>query len=80
MTTIKNTEKIIPVKWSGWDQIDINIIALYDVEFTEDFGEFKSGEEFKILNVDYEIGYMRAYGVDGIEIIKSQEFKCVPIN
>lgn len=69
---------LIPITDDGWDSIDEMYLSLYDVEFTDDFGSFKKGEKFSILDIDFENGKLRAYDEDAEEIGREQDFACVP--
>jgi hypothetical protein len=73
-------EKTIPFTWEGWDDQDPLAHSYYKVEFVEDFGEFKSGEKFSSIFVDYSAGIIEAYNNEGTEVIKSQKYKAIPIN
>ena len=78
-TEIRAKEEIIPIEWSGWDEFVILSNIYYDVEFTEDFGEFKKGEKYRSAFVDYQKGLIEGYSDLGTEVVKSQKFKCTPI-
>lgn len=71
-------EKIIPVEWTGWNEIDINCITIYGVTFLEDFGVFKKGENYTSLNVDYGEGFLEYWKNEDER--KYQYFKACPIN
>jgi len=72
-------ELIIPIKWKSWDEFDILANFYFDVTFTNDFGNFKKGENFRSMLVDYQNGLVEGYSEDGKEVMKSQKFKCTPI-
>lgn len=72
------TEKVIPVSWERWDQLDVLAILLYEAKFTEDFGVFKEGEKFSSITVDYSRGYIEAYSEDGSEVVKRQDIIARP--
>lgn len=72
-------EKLIPFQWSGWDLQDALFHSYYDVEFTEDFGEFKAGEKYPSISIDYSNGLVEAYSDDGTEVVKKQSFVAKPI-
>lgn len=75
----KIQEVIIPFEWSGWDEMDILMNSYYNVTFTGDFGNFKKGESFSSITVDYQKGLVEGYNDDGSEVTKSQKFNCSPI-
>ena len=79
MTEHFNQEKIFPLKWKGFDDYGPNMICLYEVEFTSDFGIILKGEKFSSISICYEDGVIEAYDSSGIVIIKKQSFKCTPI-
>lgn len=78
-TELRAKEEIIPFEWSGWDEVNILVNIYYDVEFTENFGSFKKDEKFRSISVDCQKGLIEAYSEDGSEVIRSQKFKCTPI-
>lgn len=78
-TELRAKEEIIPFEWSGWDEVSILMNIYSDVEFTEDFGSFKKDEKFRSILVDYQKGLIEAYSEDGSKVIRSQKFKCTPI-
>ena len=71
-------EVIIPLKWNGWDEVDILMNIYYNVTFTGDFGVFKNEEKFTSVLVDYQKGVIEGYD-DAGEVLKTQKFKCLPI-
>jgi hypothetical protein len=71
-------EILFPIKWSGWDQLDVLFNTYYDVEFTNDFGLFKEGEKFSSISIDYSKGIIEAYDDNGEKVIKTQKYGCVP--
>lgn len=71
-------ENLFPIKWESWDTIDVLFNTYYDVEFTDDFGEFKKGEKFSSISIDYSKGIIEAYNDNGENIIKTQKYGCVP--
>lgn len=73
----KHKEKILPIEWVGWDEIDVNSYCFYDVTFTEDFGLFKKDENYTDIMVDNQNGILEAY--KNGEVVVSQKFKCIPI-
>ena len=72
-------EKTLPFKYNSWNQERILLNNYYSVEFTEDFGCFKLGEKFSSISVNYELGKIKAYGEDFISVLKTQEYKSIPI-
>lgn len=72
-------ETIIPFKWNGWDEVDILMNTYYGATFTEDFGSFKKDEKYSSILVDYQKGLVEGYNEEGTEVIRSQKFKCSPI-
>lgn len=74
----KIKEIILPLEWSGWNEIDINAITVYNVTFTEDFGVFKKGENYDHLNIFFGDGFIEYWKSEDIN--KVQHFKAVPIN
>jgi len=78
---MKHTEKLIPFGWDDWEEHDILLNSYYNVEFTEDFGEFKKGEKFSSITVDYIKGIIEAFiGSPSDDLkIKTVTFKATPI-
>jgi hypothetical protein len=76
-----NIERTIPFSWEAWDKQDELFHTYYDVEFLEDFGEFKKGSKFTLIDVDYGRGVIEVYGDNEgeLEVIKRQEYKAMPI-
>lgn len=74
----RHKEKILPIEWFGWGEIDSTCFYFMDVVFLEDFGVFQKGEVISYIQVDYDKGIIEAYQ-KGI-LIKTQQFKCFPIN
>lgn len=72
-------EFLLPIKWDGWDQVDILFNSYYNAEFTKDFGCFREGEKFSSISIDYSKGLIEAYNEDGDKVIKSQKYGCVPV-
>lgn len=67
-------EKTLPIKiLGGWDSVDMLFNNYYDVEFTEDFGVFKSGDKFTSISVNYDKGVVEAYDENG-EPVKQQKY------
>jgi len=61
-----------------WDDIDMLIINLYNVEFIVDFGPFRKGDKCEILTVDYNKGELVQHDKEGY-IIKSVHVEMKPI-
>ena len=79
-----NIEKTIPFSWKSWDEQDVLANTYYDVEFTDDFGEFKKGDKFKSIFVDYGEGIIEAYtgetGKNGdLKVVKKAQYRAVAI-
>lgn len=72
-------EKVLPIQWGGWDEIDICFVSFYDVTFTDDFGVFKKGDTYSSVSVNYQEGVIEAYNEEGTEVIASQSFNAKPI-
>ncbi len=72
-------EKVLPIQWSGWDEIDILFVSFYNVTFTDDFGVFKKGDTYSSVSVNYQEGVIEAYNEEGTEVIASQSFNAKPI-
>lgn len=72
-----NRETIIPVEWTGWNEIDINSITIYEAKFVEDFGIFKKDEVYPHLNIYYGQGFIEYCRSE--DDIKIQHFIAVPI-
>jgi len=69
-------EKLFPIKViGGWDMVDTLINNYYGVTFTEDFGAFKSGDEFSVITINYWDGIIDGYNKEGNEVLKTQKFK-----
>ncbi len=71
-------EATIPVTWEGWNEVDINVITIYRVNFLEDFGIFKKGEYYTSLNVNYAEGFIEYWENEFTQ--KIQYFKAQPID
>ena len=76
METYKET--IIPVEWTGWNEIDINAITIYNAKFTEDFGIFKKDEIYDHLNIFYDEGFIEYWKSETVN--KVQHFKAIPLD
>lgn len=74
----KIKEILIPFLWDGWDQIEVNFMQFYNVDFYQDFGPFLKGENFSSVSVDYLKGILEAYSEDGKEVIKRCKFTATP--
>lgn len=72
-------EKVLPIEWSGWDEIDILFVSFYNVTFTDNFGVFKKGDTYSSVSVNYQEGVIEAYNEEGTEVIASQSFNAKPI-
>ena len=72
-------EKVLPIQWSGWDEIDILFVSFYNVTFTDNFGVFKKGDTYSSVSVNYQEGVIEAYNEEGTEVIASQSFNAKPI-
>lgn len=75
----KKQEKVLPIQWEGWDEIDILFFSFYNVTFTDDFGVFKKGDTYSSVSVNYQEGVIEAYNEEGTEVIASQSFNAKPI-
>lgn len=75
----KKQEKVLPIQWEGWDEIDILLFSFYNVTFTDDFGVFKKGDTYSSVSVNYQEGVIEAYNEEGTEVIASQSFNAKPI-
>lgn len=73
-------ENLFPLTWKGWDHIDMLFNTYYDVEFTDDFGEFKKGEKYSSISINYSEGFIEAYDENGENVVKKQKYGCVPVN
>ena len=73
------TEKIFPITWKAWDEVGILTNQYYDVEFIDEFGEFKKGDKFKTITINYSEGIIEAYNESGKDIIKTQNWTAKPI-
>lgn len=69
-------DELFPFTWEGWDPVEMLEILLYGVQFTADFGIFKSGERLSSLTVDYDGGRITEFDDDG-NILRQQRFKVV---
>jgi len=72
-------EKVLPIQWSGWDEIDILFVSFCNVTFTDNFGVFKKGDTYSSVSVNYQEGVIEAYNEEGTEVITSQLFNAKPI-
>lgn len=75
----KKQEKVLPIRWGGWDEIDILFFSFYNVTFTDNFGVFKKGDTYSSVSVNYQEGVIEAYNEDGTEVIATQSFNAKPI-
>lgn len=75
----KKQEKVLPIQWEGWGEIDILLFSFYNVTFTDDFGVFKKGDTYSSVSVNYQEGVIEAYNEEGTEVIASQSFNAKPI-
>ena len=71
------THKILPITYQDYDYDPESFYYYYNVEFLEDFGNFKKGK-YEVITVDAIEGVIEHSTVSDIEII--QKFKCTPIN
>lgn len=72
-----NADKLFPLNYNGWDDIGILQIQLYEVEFTENFGLFTTGDKFDSLFISYDDGYMEGYNDN--KVVKKVRFGVVAI-
>jgi hypothetical protein len=42
--------------WENWDQLDTACLAFYDCTLIKDIGSHKVGEQFKVIDVDFQRG------------------------
>lgn len=75
----KHKEGILPIEWEEYDIHGESVYTFYNATFTEDFGDIKSGETFKRIGVDYQLGILETYSEDGQDVLNTIKFKCVPI-
>jgi len=75
----KEKETLVPILWDWWDQVEINFMQFYNVEFYENFGPFLKGESFSSVSVDYMRGIIEGYSEDGNEVVKSCKFTAIPL-
>ena len=77
---MKHQEKVIPFSWESWDQQDTMIFTFYKIEWSEDFGPFKSGDVLSFMDVDYEHGIIQwQTDEDNEQTIQSINFKAISI-
>jgi hypothetical protein len=67
----KKYEKTLPISWESWDDAGGFAIQFYEVEFLDNFGEFKKGEKVGCLFLCPLEGYLCAYDEEGEEIKKT---------
>jgi hypothetical protein len=53
------------LRFSAVDYVGSTCVLCYDAEFIEDFGTIKKGSKFFQVEVNYEGGWLIAYGDDG---------------
>jgi len=70
-------ERIIPIKWTKWDELDVTSFIFHDTIFMEDFGVFSKDEVVKTLVLDLikcTVTSINDFG-ETIEVLKEQKFK-----
>lgn len=61
----KFVEKVIPILWDNWDEMEVGAVLFYSVEFIEDWGPFKKGYKTSSLLMDIQRGIVATYNEDG---------------
>lgn len=51
--------------WNGWDQLDTMCFVFYDCTLIKDIGTHKVGEQFKVIDVDFEKGKLTLLSKSG---------------
>lgn len=72
-------DNLFPITWEESEFLDIITISYSNVEFIEDFGIFKKGDEIPYLLANIESGILYEVDERGEEI-ERQPFKCVASN
>ncbi len=71
--------KTIPFVCDDSGEIDDDFINdYYDVKFAQKFGNFKKGDEFTSINIDFIKGVIIAFDSNG-DIVTTQKYKATPI-
>lgn len=60
----RHNEKCIPIRWSGWDQLDTFHIQWIGVEFMEDFGPISKGTFYDAVDFNLETCKLTAWTED----------------
>lgn len=51
--------------WQGWDPLDTASLAFYDCKLVKDIGTHKVGEQFKVIEVDFQRGKLSLLSQNG---------------
>lgn len=73
-TMYNNQEKIIPMKWTGWDEMDMLANMYYNCMFTTDFGPFIANKHYETIFIDYANGVIESYINEGSDVEHSANF------
>lgn len=62
---------------SGWDELDLCSICVYDAVFKQDFGPWKQGQKVNSLSIMFMQGIIESVDDEG-NIIDRMEFEIIP--
>ncbi len=66
-TMYGNQEKIIPMMWTKFEELEAFAVMYWDCMFTTDFGPFIAGKHYDTVFIDYLTGDIESYRDSKVE-------------